>query len=247
MHRPIGFLISLILLAFTTLVAAAAVTAPVVLYDGSRNTGTPNTQGFYYLTNPLAGALATQTFSNSITTLGTTPRMSDYAGYFAKTNLYPVLDRVAGYQVLFTVQVLTETHISQDRAGFSVLVISQDLQGIELGFWDNEVWAQEGGTAPQLFTHAEGAPFNTTGDLIPYRLTIKGERYHLAVNDTTILSGTLRDYTAATVPVLINPYTTPDLIFLGDDTGGAQAKIGLTAVSLIAPIYNIYLPLVGRN
>ena len=247
MRHSIGFLISLLLLAITTTVAVAAVTATIVLYDGSLNTGTPNTQGFVYLTNPFPGALATQTFSDGVTTLDTTPRMSDYAGYFANTNLYPALDRVAGYQLSFTTQVLTETHISPDRAGFSVLVISQDLRGIELGFWRDEVWAQEGGAEPQLFTHAEGAPFDTTGDLIPYRLTIKNERYTLAVNNATVLSGTLRDYTAATVPFPLNPYTTPDLIFLGDDTGSAQARIGLAAVSLIAPIYNLYLPLVRRD
>ncbi len=220
----------------------------IVLYDGSLNAGTPNTpdkQGFSYLTNPLVGALATQTFTNGVTTLDTTPLMSDYAGYFAKTNWYPALDRQAGYQLLFTTQILTETHIDVNRAGFSVLVISQDLKGIELGFWRDEVWAQEGGTSPQLFTHAEGAAFDTTGALIPYRLTIKGEQYSLAANDATILSGSLRVYTAANL--LINPYTIPNLIFLGDDTGGAQARIGLTSVSLIPPVYNVYLPLVRRD
>ena len=246
MRHPIGLLISLLLLAITTTVAVAAATATIVLYDGSLNTGTPNEQGsFNYFTNPFLGALATQTFTNGVTTLDTTPRMSDYAGYFAKTTLYPPLDRVAGYQLSFTTQVLTETHISTDRAGFSVLVLSQDLKGIELGFWRDEVWAQEGGTSPQLFTHAEGVPFDTTGDLIPYRLTIKGERYDLAANDTTILSGSLRVYTAANLP--INPYLTPNLIFLGDDTGSAQARIGLAAVSLIPPSYPVYLPLVRRD
>lgn len=218
-----------------------------VLYDGMLNTGTPATQGFVYLTNPLVGAHATQTFTQPVTILDTTPQIGDYAGYFAKQAEYPPLDRMSGYQVLFTVQVLTETHISADRAGFSVLVISRDLRGIELGFWRNEVWAQEGGAAPQLFTHAEGAAFDTTGDLIPYRLTIKGEHYHLAANGTTILSGPLRDYTTATVPLPINPYTTPNLIFLGDDTGGAQAKIGIAFASVSAPIYSLYLPLTART
>src|SRR5512143_1792910 len=58
-----------------------------MLYDGSLNTGTPNTQGFVYLTYPLFVVSATQSFANSVTTLDTTPKMSEYAGYFANSGL----------------------------------------------------------------------------------------------------------------------------------------------------------------
>src|SRR5512139_2947019 len=64
-----------------------------VLYDGALNTGTPGTQGFFYLTNPPGGVQATQAFTNPVTLLDTTPQMSDYAGYFAKPTLYAPLDR----------------------------------------------------------------------------------------------------------------------------------------------------------
>ena len=46
--------------------------ATTVLYDGALNTGTPDTQGFLYLTNPFSGAQATQTFTSPVTTLDTT-------------------------------------------------------------------------------------------------------------------------------------------------------------------------------
>lgn len=220
----------------------------VTLYDGSLNTGTPDTQGFLYLTNPLTSVQAIQAFITPVATLDTTPQMSDYAGYFAKPMLYPLLDRVGGYQVLFTVQVMTETHISRDRAGFSLLVVSGDKRGIELGFWTDEIWAQEGGTI-RPFTHAEGAAFTTTVELIDYRLSVMGNTYTLAANGSTVLTGSLRDYTLAPPPPLpLNPYNTPNLIFLGDDTSSAQARIKLQYAAVInAPPFSIYLPVILKN
>ncbi|HSD83729.1 MAG TPA: hypothetical protein VLG46_07715 [Anaerolineae bacterium] len=219
-----------------------------MLYDGSLDTGTPDTQGFVYLTHPLTNVQATQMFTTPVTVLDTTPQMSDYAGYFGKPTLYPPLERVGGYQVLFTIQIMAETHISADRAGFSLLVVSSDKRGIELGFWADEVWAQEGGLS-QPFAHAEGATFTTTTDLINYRLSVLGNRYALAVNGSTILAGPLRDYTLAPPPPLpLNPYDTPNLIFLGDDTSAAQARIELLKAAVInAPPFSGYLPLVNNN
>jgi hypothetical protein len=57
-------------------------------------------------------------------------------------------------------------------------VMSSDKRGIELGFWIDEIWAQEGGTS-QPFTHAEGATFTTTADLISYRLSALGNSIHV--------------------------------------------------------------------
>ncbi len=201
-----------------------------------------------YLTYPLTTAQAVQTFSTPVTLLDTMPQVSDYAGYFAKPALYPPLDRVSGYQALFTVQVMSETHVIPDRAGFSLLVESSDKRGIELGFWVDEVWAQEGGSS-RPFTHAEGATFTTTTDLIAYRLSVLGDSYTLAADGSTVLSGSLRDYTVAPPPSLpLNPYNTANLIFLGDDTSAAQALIKLRSVAMIdAPPFTIDLPLISKD
>jgi len=51
----------------------------------------------------------------------------------------------------FTVQVVEEYHADSDkdgdgvgdRAGFSVIALSSDAQGIEVGFWKDQIWAQE--------------------------------------------------------------------------------------------------------
>lgn len=248
-------LVILAILSFTgtglSITAAAglprAAQSTFVLYDGALNTGTPDTQGFIYLTFPLTNALATQSFTNGVTLLDTTPRMTDYAGYFARRivdpTFYPPLDRSHGYQVLFTTQVISESHVSENRAGFSILVIGNDKLGIELGFWTNEIWAQSAS-----FVHAEQATFTTTAGLIDYRLAVLGDAYSLAANGVTVLTGQLRDYTQAVTPFPVNPYTTPNLIFLGDDTSAAQGTIRISAASVIdGPPFSLYLPIVTKN
>jgi hypothetical protein len=222
--------------------AVARALAVVVLYDGALGTGTPDTQGFLYLTRPTPPQLAAvQTYAGGVTTLTTTLETSDQAGYFARANLMPSLDRTAGFTVSFTVQVVAEEHSASDkngdgigdRAGFSVILLAGDTRGVELGFWQDEVWAQEGGAAEppsgSLFTHAEGAPVDTT-DLQPYELAMQGDHYRLASHGRTLLEGPLRDYSAFGFP-----YTTPNFLFLGDDTSSASAIIRLAAVAVEAP------------
>jgi hypothetical protein len=242
---------------------ASIVGTATVLYDGALNTGLPQTQGFfqYQALSLPPPASAVQSFAGGVTTLDTTPDQADYAGYFSDhTTGVPVLDRLAGYTVHFTVQVITETHAGSDRngdgqddrAGFSFTVLSSDLQGIELGFWQDEVWAQEGGlpvaSGGSLFTHAEGAAFDTTTGLIPYELIILGDTYTLTTGDTFLLSGSLRDYTAF-ASLFYDPYETPNFIFLGDNTSSAQAEIKLAFVSVAAsgdPDNLVYLPLIQK-
>jgi hypothetical protein len=214
----------------------------VVLYDSAIG-GTPDTQGrLFYHASPNAAAF--QTFGDGATTLDSSRVQQDAAGYMLAPSYRPLLDRTIGYALDFTLQVVAETHGDSDknrdgigdRAGFSVIVLSNDRQGIELGFWQGEIWAQEGGMAepPEgtLFTHAECAPFDTTRGLTRYALAVKDDSYQLSSDNRPILSGPLRDYTAFEGPV--NPYRTPNFVFLGDDTGSALAIIRLTYVSMTA-------------
>lgn len=211
----------------------------IILYDATLG-GTPDTQGkLVYRTSP--DTAATQFFADGSTTLDSTAIQIDAAGYFGNPKIIPALDRAAGFRLSFTVQLIEERHADSDkdgdgvgdRAGFSVIALSSDLHGIELGFWPEQIWAQEDGAAEPpsgtLFTHAEHAYFDTTR-LIGYALAIQGDRYDLAADGQSILSGRLRDYTAFEGPV--NPYRTPNFIFLGDDSGSAQAKIRLAYVAL---------------
>jgi hypothetical protein len=187
------------------------------------------------------------TFSNSLTTLDTMAANSIYAGYFGSDSV-PELDRTRGYTLHFTVQIDSESHANNNRAGFSAIVLSSDVRGIELGFWQDEVWAQHDDNTGALFTHGEGAAFDTTTGLIAYKLAILSDTYSLSANNTPVLSGALRDYSNFVGP--IDPYETPNLIFLGDDTTSAQAQIQLAyaAVAINKPPLDppdfIYLPFI---
>jgi hypothetical protein len=216
-----------LLLLSTTLLAAFQAGEPAwqttVLYDGALG-GTPDTQGFTYVA---LAASASQTYANGLTILDTMTTTGDLAGYFGQD--IPPLDRQEGYSLQFTIQMIDENHDNRHRAGFSIILLSADLQGIELSFWPNEIWAQEGGEA-ELFTHAEGTTFDTTAVLTTYELHIAGDTYALSSGGIEILSGPLRDYTA--FEGLLDPYETPNLVFLGDNTTRGRAEVHIAYAAL---------------
>jgi len=192
------------------LLCAVAVSsaAPVVLYDGSLNT-LPAAQGWTF------GALgAGGSYSQSVAggaALLTTAGL-ERAGYSVLSPL--PLDRDDGYRFTIDLQLDSESHSSADRAGLSLILIGNDLRGLEIGFWTNQVWVQN--DSP-VFTHGEGAAFNTTQRTL-YTLTVLGNGYSLSAGNSLLLSGALRDYSAAGLP-----YTVPDFAFVGDDTFSANA------------------------
>jgi hypothetical protein len=191
-------------------------TDTVVLYDGSLGT-TPDQQGFIFLA---FGSSSSQQYANGATVLNTTADSSEQAGYFNSET--KKLDRALGYKVRFTIQLEEEEHANPNRAGFSVIILSDDLLGLELAFWEDEVWVQEGGSGLDLFTHAEGVNFDTTAGLVDYELIILDDAYTLSASGTPILNGLLRDYSA--FDDFPDVYETPGLFFMGDDTSTAAAK-----------------------
>ncbi len=214
----------------------------VVLYDGSQNS-TPDTQGWLYIAD---SSQATQTASGSVTVLDTTSSTDIKAGYFSQDPSllsgyeHPgmtgiTLDRNAGYTLSFAMRLNSENHLNPDRAGFSVIVLSNDLMGIELGFWQNEIWAQSGFPHDQqLFRHAEGTVgFDTTGFLINYDLQVLGGTYTLFADNIQVLTGNVRDYSGFIDPLgTHHPYDIPDFMFFGDNTSSAGANIDLAYIEL---------------
>lgn len=231
----ISFVIMALVLGWPPGAPATATTTS--LYDGALG-GTPDTQGFFFQARPQTSS-ATQVFSSGITTLTTTLALNVQAGYPARLDRVPQLDRAAGYSLRFTARVVAEQHADSDRngdgiddrAGFSVIVLSNDLRGIELGFWPDEFWAQEGdrtgAPAQMLFTHAEGAAFDTTVQRAIYDLAIKGNTYTLSSGGQNLLSGPLRDYSRSGFP-----YTVGNFIFFGDNTTSASAIVELAYVAV---------------
>ena len=206
-----------------------------LLYDSSLGT-TPNQQNFSYLAfnpQPPFFAEATQTYSTPVTILNTTSQIDDYAGYTVSQTVMPTLNRGAGFQLAFDLRVISEDHGSNnDRAGFSIILLDEDLYGVEMAFWEDEIWVQEGNGA--LFTHAEGVSYDTTAALTTYKLTIFNDSYLLVANDMLLLSGTLRQYTDWDPPfgVPVDPYEQPNQLFLGDDTSSARAEVWLGDVTI---------------
>jgi hypothetical protein len=204
--------------------------APVVLYDG---TGTPDQQQWIYnATSPAAVVIPTARG----TILDTTADNGMYAGYFRRP---PVkLDRNKGYTVKFKVRVASQSTDKNNRAGFSIIVNSDaplgtQPYGIELGFWKNSIWAQNVG----FTTRGEEKSIVTSYLSRVYTLAVQGDQYQLFVNGLPkpILQGPLRQYTGFNPPAGVpNVYKIPNLLFVGDDTTSASARVTIGAIEVDA-------------
>jgi len=220
-----------IVTASLALMLSAAAARAVVLYDGLSNPSqTPAQQKWLYQATAIATApVATATSSGTVLDTGNS---SNYAGYFNGTPV--ILDRTTGYTVSFKLRVSSESHsTNNNRAGFSVIVMSKlgagetQPYGLELGFWLNNIWAQSA-----TFTKMETATYNTQSLAHTYHLKVSGNQYQLFVDNATapILTGPLRQYSYTPPAGYPNPYKTPNLIFWGDNTTSAGAKVTLIRV-----------------
>ncbi len=243
----------LIALAVVLTAATTGQAAVVELYDPAQNS-LPGQQGWL----PLVLPPAQQSFSGGLTNLDTTATYDARGGYFSeapwdgslKHPNMPVLDRMLGYTVRFDLQVVSEGHGVgndlrddngdglADRAGLSVITVSQDLLGLELGFFEDRVWAYaaDGESANSLFTQAEGVAFDTTTRLTHYELAVQGNSYHLSADGSEILTGSLRNYSDNVVDnnvdSLVDPYDNQSFLFFGDDTRSADSNMLLGAISV---------------
>ena len=202
----------------------------LVLYDAVSG-AIPATQLMNFVDFPVGAA--PPTYENAATILDTTTAGSEtYAGWVSTADStvgFPTLDRVSGFNVNFSMQLENESHSNNNRSGFSIIILSKDAKGIELAFWENEIWAQNDDRAGGLFIHGEGIIFNTT-DLVNYQITISNDTYALTANGTPVLNGPLRDYSG--FEGFPDPYQTPNFLFIGDNTTSAQARIHLGYVSV---------------
>ena len=216
----------------------------VGLYDVTAGT-LPGDQGWLAVVPTPSNEQHNGTWLN----LDTTADRSSQAGYFSESPFnggsqhpdMPVLDPTAGFHIDFQLQVLAEGHNNRDdngdglddRAGFSLIAISDDLMGLELGFFEDRVWAYAGageGTN-SLFTQAEGTPWDTT-QMHDYRLTMLNGNYSLQANGNALLVGSLRNYNPSGVNPLFDPYDNPSFLFLGDDTTSADSNVLLGSISV---------------
>jgi hypothetical protein len=224
-----------------------------VLYDGASGV-TPNVFNAPnpYLNFISLGGGASQSAGGGVTTLNTNISELTYAGYTNYNNSatafttivnsqFPTLDRNSGYTLSFTVKVNSQTNNGTNgdfRAGFSALVLGNDNQGIEIGFRNPNT--KDGSNIPDIFSQ-NNASFNSIGErnttigtilssLNTYDLTVFENTYTLKNGGTTLLTGALRNYTAAVG--VGNSYTNPNFIFLGDNTTSAGASVDIARIAI---------------
>ena len=228
------------------LLASASVgfTQSFTLYNGASNVTLDDPSwGWNYVSQ---GGSAIKTAGGGMTTLDSTASDSISAGFSTVTSSRStpfILDNARGYTVGFDIQVNTENHSNPaadknadglaDRSGVNLIVLGSDHKGLELAFWQDEIWPQQDNP---LFIHnalkerAQGV--SLTSLLTHYDLRIQGNNYVLANGGgTVLLTGNLRDYAANGAPAL--PYAGQNFLFLGDDTTSARGSVGIAGVKLL--------------
>lgn len=237
-------ILTLLALAITAVGGASATT----LFDAGLGT-TPSAQGWPLLRDPIFGHSVSESVGTGYTTLDSRNPISDKGGYFSEDPFFGILvhpdfpvtlDRIAGFTVRIDLRIIAETHPPRDdnndgvddRAGFSVILVTDDLAAIEIGFWEDAVWAYEDDAfdANDFFTHAESVALDTTAQSRSYALTILDDRYTLRVDGAPMLSGPLRDYSGFTGSP--NVYAIPNFAFFGDDTSSAESAVELAYVEI---------------
>ena len=203
-------------------------TVPVWLSAGFFGLGqTVTAAGTEVTPSALFGESASGGYSNHTSTI-TFPPLQVNTGPMVNA-AFPSLRQNSGYSLSLGFRVTNETHSGNtNRAGFSVTLIGDDLQGIEIAFQDKRIFAQNAG--PNFFTQGE----NST-DLQALALLTDYHRWQIAVSDgsytlsqggTGVLSGMLRDYSAYT-GLGQDAYRTRNFLFFGDNTSSAQANFAI--------------------
>jgi hypothetical protein len=214
--KPVLSLAAALALAATLAAPAAATT----LYDASLGSK-PADQGWTPL---VLGTPGTESVAGGLYTLDTTGANVVYHGHY---RISPTaLDTAAGFELNFSLAVLTETHTDATRSGFSVVMVGSDpTHEIELAFWSDHVWSYDyvGGA----FVHGADATLDTSV-LRHYTLAVAGQQYTLSADGTLLLSGALKDYTAAGLV-----YTTPNFVFFGDDSSRGTSVTQVGQITLV--------------
>ncbi len=150
---------------------------------------------------------------------------------------FPTLDQTAGFTIDFDAKVNSESHSSNDQAGFGVVLLASDRLGIELGFWNNEIWAKQivfgvDGKASLTHDNVERVVRDTTVTT-RYELSIVDNTYKLFADGSPILTGKVKNYSPYNPTELAyNPYQQSNYFFIGDDSASAGANVDLPFVGV---------------
>ncbi|MGJ3252000.1 MAG: PPC domain-containing protein [Elainellaceae cyanobacterium] len=147
-------------------------------------------------------------------------------------SLFPVLDASVGYTLEFTLTLNSETS-GANRAGFSLIMMNNTAQGVELAFKGDRIFAQ---SANFTEVATESAPLSSIGRAINYTLDVSDTNYELFADGTSLFSGLLRDFNfdpaLSDPPLPFSPYDRLNFLFFGDNTDQGHADFTLGPISL---------------
>ena len=223
-----------------------ATATTIVLYDGATFSGTPNNAPGSYLTfssfDPLGvSAPGTQTAGGGKTTLNTSSPEFLYGGYSnytlsntLKNVAFPILDSNAGYTLSFTIKINSQTNTGTNgpnRAGFSITALDNNKQGIEIGFRNTDIFAQNSNFNAIDPAEQQTSFGSVLADFSTYDLNVLGNNYTLSNGGNDLFSGLLRSYTISSNP-LTAVYGNPNFLFFGDNTTSAGAGVDIQNITL---------------
>lgn len=225
--RKLHTLVVALLSALALTQAAAAQT----LYDPVLGT-LPAAQGWTTLgSGSMAGS---QAVDAGVLTLDT---RASGVGAYGNGRISPQpLDTDAGFRLLFELRIAAETHDSDNRAGFSLLLQGADqTRALELGFWEDRIWVLDyvAGGDDSGFVRGAGVAFDTTAAQHSFVLQVQQHQFELHAGGNLLLSGALRDYPTLGLSTLV--YGQSNYLFFGDNSSRGTVLAELGAITL-API-----------
>lgn len=207
----------------------------ILLYDSSLNTLPESQSWLFYAQDTGAVGSVDKTLIGSGTRLATdNAARAGWSNTIPLINMwknpnFPQLMSSEGFALEWSMRVVAESRVSANRSGFSMILLGDDNSGIELGFWSDEIWAQN---SDPLFTHGESVAKDTTSGMINYRLEIVENQYLLLADQAKILTGLTRNYTAFGSA----PYTLKNYLFFGDNTTSAGATVEFGSIMLATQV-----------
>ena len=153
-------------------------------------------------------------------------------------------DNSVGFNLTFQVSITAEAGKfdnggGPDAAGFSVLVVTEGGDAIELGWQSNGANPDTISAYNANFSFSQSVQVSDISQDIEYDLNILDGQYYLTSQGELLLTGDLVEYNFDPInsdppfPASLNPYETDSFIFLGDDTDRAFAKFSLGPVNLL--------------
>lgn len=192
------------------------------LYDASLGTH-PDGQGWLFVSNLFDESETVRFTENGLHSFNTLADISEQSGYFGIN--HPGIDllmKEQGLNLIFDLQIIDENSLSVNRGGFSIILLTDDLLGLELVFKKDSIWVYTSD-----FLIGEVQPVNTASDLSEYSISITEGEYEIFIDGILQLNGPLRDYSG-----FGPPYNIPNFIFFGDNTSSAGVHIHLSQIIL---------------